>query len=947
MLAVLAIAAPSHAQVCLESTTQLMGAPANLLCDMKYRDSLITCDSPNPNDVFGTRPACPAKPMPMISTPQLSYISDYTPYLYIFPKDAKDPTLPYAGKFASGTPGDASRTFQLFGNSAPGTKRIAGCTTQIHAPSDPSDNKEWAQLIRLQIDNCTNQYILQRATEIFQGEMPNRLVTIDDPAAGPKRIDLKSECQPLTMRKATDKDYDPTVYLQAAWTKTMQDPGYRKSTPSQTKCVPCTISNLGSFSPENSQPPCDHEPHLPCSGIGSQGLKLDNTKAPPNPFPDVPLSALDALQYEAILDPTHPFSPRWDYVLNDRDYSNPAARWFGMSGNQFAVAIAAYGLMKTYMSTSDNAVFCAGMKKSKSTDTKKKANDEVRVDVLEFRRNPFEAALGRRVAFNAACYQYKGQFKSGAHGWALPYNGPPVLFTSFCNSITGWSWFYPFLYGRDYDCWDCFGLSGKVDDENQHPPCTTNYVGSDLSIKYIPGAFNGFNSEANCGDSMKKVCADLRKPFAPLNKLKMRYHNPEDKDDPQGKNIVLKGDLIDPTTMKPFKDGALEGFTFREYFGNHMPYPRLWDTGKSLQKTDSGDPQPPLDTTGQFTAIVGVGREAAAKSASDNAPKVDGKSRADIFTDQRCKTMGYGGYAYDLLASAAGRDYRRGFADFAGLKVDWPDPMTSWTEMKLYQTRTERSVGLSCIARYEKVFKPLSTENMMLMKTGAEWQKGYISKCTRGPGGKVTNCTQMSMKQYDEAGNPKADSTTIYIPDLLLDGIPNQWRGYMGTLDLNSKFPVFGSGTPAIVTGLNNAEVGDIVLLPFGPEFGYAALGGDKVGLAKLAMVVETHLPDDGSTTCVGGCYIRVLEPDNGKWPDICGTTDTWGMQISRYYYMPGQLPQEATDEYAKIGLESANCKETKISRCEMNDWDSMNLYRIRYDNRTGCKDDEKASKCK
>jgi hypothetical protein len=109
-------------------------------------------------------------------------------------------------------------------------------------------------------------------------------------------------------------------------------------------------------------------------------------------------------------------------------------------------------------------------------------------------------------------------------------------------------------------------------------------------------------------------------------------------------------------------------------------------------------------------------------------------------------------------------------------------------------------------------------------------------------------------------------------------------------------------------------------------------------------------LPNNTDNKCTedgDSCYIRVLEPDNGKWPDICGTTDTWGEMKSRYYYMPGKLPQEARDEYARIGQSSVNCKETKLSRCEMTDWDGIPLYRIRYDERSGCKDDEKSSKCK
>lgn len=257
----------------------------------------------------------------------------------------------------------------------------------------------------------------------------------------------------------------------------------------------------------------------------------------------------------------------------------------------------------------------------------------------------------------------------------------------FCFQITGFSFWYPWVYAKDFDCWECYGLDGKVDDESQHPPCTHNYVGEDLKMKKLPGGLNGFSREAKCGKKMTAVCADLRKPFTPLNKLKMRYHNPNDKDDTDGKNIVLK-------------DGELEGLSFNDYFDNRMPYPRIWDLGQSLQKTpNAGDNQPPLDTTGQFTSIVGVGREAAAESAAGTRKDANGIKITDKYTDQRCKTMGWNGVPNPLnLANLP--------IKFGGLSVYPPDPMTSWTELKLYQARTARNVGLSCIARYEKVFKP-------------------------------------------------------------------------------------------------------------------------------------------------------------------------------------------------------------------------------------------------
>jgi hypothetical protein len=185
--------------------------------------------------------------------------------------------------------------------------------------------------------------------------------------------------------------------------------------------------------------------------------------------------------------------------------------------------------------------------------------------------------------------------------------------------------------------------------------------------------------------------------------------------------------------------------------------------------------------------------------------------------------------------------------------------------------------------------------------------------------------------------------------------IPEPWRGYLASTtpekesaskltEAETKFPNFSGTAKEASYKLEDAELGDIVIMPYGPKNDKS-----KPGLAKLAMVIETHLKKDtkpGDTDCetTKSCYVKVMEPDNGKWPDICGTTDTWGEMKTRYYFKPGHLPPEATKEYERIKA-NKNCEETRLSHCEMNPWDSLKLYRIRKDERTGC-DKAKAIEC-
>ncbi|MFZ4542112.1 MAG: hypothetical protein ACOYNL_10025, partial [Rickettsiales bacterium] len=911
----------------------------NLNCDMRYRNQVVTCDAKTASDVIGTRPSCPKKPMPMIDTPKKAYPLWYTPFLYVYPTDPDEDAakrIPYSGPYALGTPGDTSRTFQLFGPSATGTKRLSECKTQIKMPSDPSNASETAKYIRLQADNCTNQYILYDAIYPFQ-KANTRVLSFDDPNNPAARVDLRGECQPLQTFRETENEYAAGEYLEVAWKKLLQDPDYRKSTPGWLRNIPC----FRQYGVDNYI--CDHEPHLP------SGVTLENPIAPPDPFPEVLSSAISTVPYEMVVDPTHPFSPRWDFLITDRDYSK-----YNAASSLSAVAVAVQFFLDQYLSETKDAVFCAGIKEARNeSDDRKKADLEVKVDVLSFRRSAFESALTQRAGYNFVCKTHQALWPSGTDAALL------VAMASYCWTITGYSIAPPYVYGRDQDCWKCYGLDGKVDDENDHPPCTVNYLGKDQKMKlssnrsiWFPGLFNEFSQSPLCGTKMEKVCSDLRKPFTPLNKLKMRYHHPKDDDDTNNDNIVLWADAerTDP-------DGALEGFSFRDYFGNHMPYPRVWDIGQSLQKTASADlnNQPPLDVTGQWTSIVGIGRESASRAASDAAgADADGNKPFDKFKDERCKAQGWGDKVFGVPIPVT---------NFGGTFIELPDPVSSWTELKLYQTRTARTLSLSCIGRYEKVFKPGSAENLMLLASGADWQKLVISKCDRDPANKGTfsRCDYMTLHQFVENGSPADSESTVYLKQGMNEGWPNSWRGYIASERTDDKFPKFGSTNTNTITGLDQSEPGDIILLPTGHSKSISAgFGVLEPGLAKLALILETRLPNNSDCEDKENCYVRVLEPDDGKWPDSCGTTDTWGEMKSRYYFRPGSFPKEAEEEYQRIYAKqtgappasinasdaTGGCSETKLSHCEQGEWDNLSLYRIRNDVRDGCVNKKKSSEC-
>lgn len=450
------------------------------------------------------------------------------------------------------------------------------------------------------------------------------------------------------------------------------------------------------------------------------------------------------------------------------------------------------------------------------------------------------------------------------------------------------------------------GVSGPPD-----PPCTTRYDGEDMEMKgdFLPGLLNGFQMKAHCTISptdtptpASTLCKDLRRPLTVINVLKMRYHNPQDKEHDELPN------------------GAPKGYAFKDYFEDHMPYPRLLDTGRSIQKNPSTD-QDPMDTTGQYTTIVGVGREAvpssqgqqggASTGATPSTGGAGGSQQNDRSKDERCLYDGWGG-------SASG----------GGISVEESDPVTSWTGLKLYQARTLREARINCVGKYEKVFKPRSTEGQILNRMGGEITR--IRSCTRGEGG------AMSCSYYGD--NQSVPQGAIVQYDNLT--IPLSWRGYVSDPDTSRRFPN-GAGTRS---GLDNAQCGDIIVMPNGDSTGSAG----KAGLPKLALVVSINLPgrascdssasssSSSSSTSRDNYSVVVEEADAGKWPDVCGGTEVAGGLQRRTLYKPGHFPSDGERELRRIKWDTHGCEDPGLIACEFSQWSSAKLYRPGDDVRSG-----------
>lgn len=700
----------------------------------------------------------------------------------------------------------------------------------------------------------------------------------------------------------------------------------------------------------NARKDADVHPRLPTGTI------IVNPLPEPKNIPDIKLTQLAAFPYEEITDPTHPFSPRWHYYVNDRDGYSPWAEKYTKENDGD----------KKYQ---ENSVFCAG-ERLEDPNTQKK--EIVKVDVLEYRRKKFEAGenqlydgIYNRIFFNQYCLKNEGPQKN------------PCKFKVSIYSIS---------YEKDLKCGYCFNIAKK---RTNNPPCSTNYAGKDRRIimspikgvvgdliaiiTSIPGISSIFEFKVIAKDSymepsqstinnipmvsvglyagalagggipsplclvaklgcpaacsianiyrkssIKKLCRDLRAPYTPMNKLKMRFGLREADVQELQQEQQQSGGQQQPQMKNELPGGVGDGLQHKDHFDNRMPYPRLWDTGKSLQLTPSTQ-QDPRDQNGRFTAIVGVGREAIPEPDTSQqggggqqpvqARGVDCSQNPEACKEERCMIGGWG----EDSDSAIG-------------EIKKNDPVSSWTELKLYQTRTMRDYGVNCLGRYERLFKPGAQEDHVLALAGGTYMERSDS-CEIEAGTKTEDNTQFKM---------------------LYRNFPKSWRGYLGDPGNDDKdtFPKFPDKNPSTFRGLDNVKVGDVIMLPEGTageeSSGGGLLGGlgigsgnSKKGLPILSYVITTNLGDNCEDK--SGCFVTVLERNSGKWPDVCGNTDSWGIESERRIYKPGTMPSSIVRRIKEIDpYDNIKCQDNDLQHCELDQWDDAEVYRIRDENERG-----------
>lgn len=399
------------------------------------------------------------------------------------------------------------------------------------------------------------------------------------------------------------------------------------------------------------------------------------------------------------------------------------------------------------------------------------------------------------------------------------------------------------------------------------------------------------------GKELKDICHDAAKPVYSMNFLKIRSRKGDFRTDQPQSEGSFRSTIDNLRRTKADEDPA-QGNGFREYFGNRRPYMRWWDTGKEAFQMD--DRPDYWCDWGQNDAVIGVGRD---------YNSIHGRKA------QLCRFGGgdgIGGNCFkpDEWKQGQGVPDGRKFPSLAG---------SEWAELKMYQANCMRHERLNCLCQYEKTFKVKSSEDKALyMMGGLSEVIGVITQVATGQGGGVADV-------YKELENYS----------------PLSWRGYASTpfnrdtratspaISLNQQFPYLFAdpsasfSNPAIITGgLDKARIGDIIIYPAGSGvLPHVAIVTDAHNLETYDNDIQ-NIPDRSR-------WIRVQDANNGKYPDACGVTSLIGNGPVRTLYaskddMPDALKalieQQVTSTYY--------CDDPAMGKCVERRWDDLILYR-------------------
>lgn len=313
-----------------------------------------------------------------------------------------------------------------------------------------------------------------------------------------------------------------------------------------------------------------------------------------------------------------------------------------------------------------------------------------------------------------------------------------------------------------------------------------------------------------------------------------------------------------------------------------------------------------------------------------------------------------------------------------------------WESLKLYQARCMHYFGANCLCKYEKTFKNGSAEEYVLKKGGAfvprlnrfdrkyddgtpivemriwplGW-RGYVSSpafmhsygaMPLNTGGQFWHfngnfngelCERFPHKSGIANGCEQSlnGSPTLFpiISAYLRDKRAALQRYFMaGAIGVHKGA---ASINDQASYGLDEALPGDIIIwddnmYKSGSSPANLEFNRKHKRLPHVAFVEEVNNEEWYDFAEAAGLelakkepqnWIKISEYNNGKFPDICGNTDRWGMRTERIIYKD---PLPHTDPEG----EELICADSDYRECYEPLWDRIKIYRpVRDVRRTGC----------
>lgn len=855
-----------------------------------------------------------------------------SPWYMISMQDPAKPYHPYLGPLYRGESNYARYNMRL--SQTDPTDTVLGCIPQIR-PISGGPNPYDPFWMRAEMDNCANQYILSRARFArFANEIQR-----DGDNRGDKPLPVAADqannlCQPLRLipLSSGEQEFSPTDYVWHAWKKLLFNAGSTMRSGAEYEPlyerIGVTISNgTDGYADNRISPPTKDRVPFRCSNASKKS------------FGSVCLNGITASQVERIIDPSHPFSPRWDTRGNERDTYSP---W-------------------TIIYTQDPLTILYGVRCAGDNGAR-----YYKVDMMPWRYNKFLRGIMRRILWNILCRYITVTFYDIVT-WNCWDGSIEILEVEVIDGVP----------------WNCEENTegGDSGDNDYGQCCATNWGGEDVEIFGLRNIFCGTGSK-----SIINLCKALAKSIPTINPLKIRatdaYNFPLGV--PEGYKFTDYFGFHRPYLR--CWDTGLECST-----GDPIDDPDLLSAeGARVAIIGAGREGQSCTLGGGYGASSGLTSVAFPGLYDNNwLNKIEAMlasfgNMQDAFEG----LSGMGDVSFDM-DSATLEEALSATTDLLGNafeivemedRQDNAEPITSWSELKQYQMRATRDFGLNCLAKNEQVFKQGTGEDMILGFAGGQYQRLVPDNADNGA---------LSYTRYHTIAWPKG--WRGYVTDTSVSRrFPNFGSDY-GGFDINGQLSnlaeLIGAefigdfDTESIADGLyedgmDNAKRGDVLVFdqdvvmtgPSQSGYDYPVGSAASWRLPFVAYVTDTNLVSATSggidptsqlatlvTPNIDKQWVSVLAFNHGKFPDACGNTDAWGEGQEFKMFDPrndgvptvaqSDLPVQsgyALLDFAAQFPESSpvapswtiTCRDPRNSQCVEESWTSVKRYSFREDQR-------------